>query len=112
MSEREPGFYFVQHPAHDGWLAGMLDDEGRWMVVGYGKYLSEGSFEAIGPRIPSPDEPWQCVPKEPTGDQVDAGCQAIGDCERLGECHGDCDCSPAPKVYRAMLAAAPKPEDV
>ncbi|UTD55901.1 hypothetical protein [Halomonas sp. MS1] len=57
-------------------------------------------------------EGWQAVPKEPIEAQIDAGCEATGECERLGECHLDCDCSSAPKVYRAMLSAALKPEDV
>ncbi|KTG25433.1 hypothetical protein AWR38_01290 [Idiomarina sp. WRN-38] len=57
-------------------------------------------------------EDWQSVPVELIEDQIDAGCEATGECEQLGECHHDCDCSVAPKIYRAMLSAAPKPEDV
>lgn len=72
----------------------------------YAIQLAWQSWQAACP------EGWQAVPMQPVDQQIDAGCEATGDCERLGECHHDCDCSVAPKVYRAMLSAAPKPGDV
>lgn len=75
----------------------------------YKIYHVESAWQAWQAACP---DGWQAVPSEPIEDQIDAGCEATGECERLGECHHDCDCSVAPKVYRAMLSAAPKPGDV
>lgn len=100
--QREAGWYWVKVTAK--WEPAYFD--------GLEFTLDHGPIAKLGPRIPTPDEPWQCVPKDPNSDQVDAGCEATGECERLGECHLECDCSSVPKVYRAMLSAAPKPEDV
>lgn len=77
----------------------MIEDE-------YACPITSDQWEAWQAACP---DGWQCVPLEPIEQQVDAGCQATGDCERLGECHNDCRYSPALKVYRAMLLAAPDP---
>ncbi|RUR38500.1 hypothetical protein [Vreelandella populi] len=74
----------------------------------YGNADTRKAWEAWQAACP---EGFQAVPIQPVEQQIDAGCEATGDCERLGECHHDCDCSIAPKVYRAMLSAAPKPGD-
>lgn len=76
----------------------MVDDAGRWSINGYGKYLDESCFEVVGPRIPTPDEPWQCVPVEPTHNMLEASGYDIS--------------IEAVEAWQAMLAAAPKPEDV
>lgn len=106
MNQRADGWYWVKLEDSDGWIpwewrSSSRSPQGTW-------FNSETPIE-VGQRVPTPDEPWQCVPKEPTEDMMHAGCVATGDCERIGECHLDCHFSPAPKVYRAMLSAAPTP---
>ena len=58
------------------------------------------SFSEIGSRIPTPDEPWQCVPVALTEEMVDEALSTIG---ALGE--------QVDEAWSDMLAAAPKPED-
>lgn len=86
MSERREGWYWC---SLGGEWAPLHSDDHSMMYV-----------DEIGPRIPNPDEPWQCVPKEPDGAMQVAGLKV-----RVEE-----DGTAA--VYRAMLSAAPKPEDV
>ncbi|QHD50011.1 hypothetical protein [Vreelandella aquamarina] len=58
----------------DGWYWVKPDDKGDpWETAHWsGRAWSfmrtrqqSGTVAATGPRIPTPDEPWQCVPKEP-----------------------------------------------
>jgi hypothetical protein len=52
---------------------------------------------------------WQCVPKEHTPDQWRAGYAVLCDTESVVETGEHWEGRAATDVYRAMLAAAPKP---
>lgn len=58
----------------------------------------------VGPRIPTPDEPWHCVPKEPNAAMSTAGGAAV----RI-ETTAINKLWTAGKVWQAMLKAAPSP---
>lgn len=64
MSERREGWYWVK--MHCGlWTVAQLC-EGVYVSVD-GEWDDENDM-IIGPRIPDPDEPWQCVPTEITAE--------------------------------------------
>lgn len=100
MSEmRRPGWYWVRKTGCDWQPA-------EWAIttVGDCHYVSwdseladtglDADFEEIGPRIPTPDEPWQTVPVNPTREMMNATPLTY-----------------APNaVWRDMLAAAPSLE--
>lgn len=90
-AQRKAGWYWVKVTAR--WEPAYFD--------GLEFTLDHGPIAKLGPRIPTPDEPWQCVPKEPTQEMQNHGSVARYH-ERL-DCKG---------LYKAMLSAAPKPEDV
>ena len=91
---RQAGWYWVRLSGVGGeWTPSQLNRRGEAEI-----YESDAVYE-IGPRIPTPDEPWQTVPVEFTKEQDEA-------CEiewREADEWRD--------LYAAMLAAAPKPED-
>lgn len=92
---RKPGWYWVVFDSPKWECAEWNGDE--WHVTNSDLPLHEADAECIGPRIPAPDEPWQCVPKEPTAEMKQA-------------CDQD---TPGPltawKAWQVMLAAAPSP---
>ena len=45
------------------------------------------------------------VPVEATSDMMMKGCQHLGCAEGRIDCHMDCKSSPAPRIWRDMLAA-------
>lgn len=105
MSERKEGFYWIMHDAFDGWQAGQWED-GAWMLAGINKSLADEQMEVIGPRIPSPDEPWQCVPETPDWSMLSAdGCSKHHDGQPC--LHHD----NRRRIWKAMLRAAPHPSD-
>ncbi len=95
MSERQAGYYWVRHWQFHGWHIGEKTLGGGWLLTGMAMPYDDDDMEAIGQRIPTPDEPWQCVPVEPARAMLDASWR-------------ECAVS-SPQVYRAMLKAAPKP---
>lgn len=58
----------------------------------------------VGPRIPTPDEPWQCVPVEITKEMQHRWMFPPGE-------QGWPNSATPSERYRSMLDAAPKPED-
>lgn len=97
MSERKYGNYHVLHGAFDGWQVAEYCEDG-WLVTGIQDAMTEGDFEEIGPRIPTPDEPWQMVPVE------------LGDNRRLRHALFPLgDPQAQEEHWRDVLAAAPKP---
>ncbi|MBY5943087.1 hypothetical protein KUW00_19615 [Halomonas sp. DP5N14-9] len=85
---RQAGWYWVKEHSYENWAAW------HWNGVDFAG-VDEDCFAVIGPRIPSPDEPWQCVPVEATADMLDV--------LTLGHL------VTAPRRWREALAAAPKP---
>ncbi|MDV6318754.1 hypothetical protein [Chromohalobacter sp. HP20-39] len=69
MSEREAGWYWVKTPDGEDCCA-RYDAERKkrgvkpWLFAGMS--FDDDTWTEIGPRIPAPDEPWQCVPVEQT----------------------------------------------
>lgn len=59
MSERREGWYHVKEHHHENWTCQ------HWNGTDFSG-VDDDCFAVIGPRIPSPDENWVCVPKEPT----------------------------------------------
>ncbi|WP_339881825.1 hypothetical protein [Vreelandella maris] len=107
MSQRARFEAWAKRPPRE-WNVRISGTKEAW-PGSYWSYPVQCAWEAWQAACP---DGWQAVPFEPIEDQIEAGCEATGECERLGECHRDCDCSSVPKVYRAMLSAAPKPGDV
>ena len=94
-NERKPGWYWVRIDGCEWETALWMD--GGWRDVKKGS-LTDEFWDEIGPRIPCPDEPWQCVPVEATD-------------EMLGELHlvESFTVMAIRARYAAMLSAAPKP---
>ena len=98
MSERRKGWYHVK------------DENGFWQCAQWNGYAWHGVFvenglddywQEIGQRVPTPDEPWQTVPVEPTHAMHLAGESAY---------EGGMSEYPDPSsMYREMLEAAPRP---
>ena len=89
---RKAGWYWAMI---DGEWAPLYWDGGRWLYIG----TRQNAVTEVGHRIPTPDEPWQLVPVEPTPDMLfalDAGRAAYGSM-RGG--------------YQAMLEAAKREEE-
>lgn len=93
MSERQKAWYWTK--VDDCW--GALEWDGESWAYG-DKEFGDEYLDHIGSRIPTPDEPWQTVPVEPTIEMYD---RALHD-----EAHGS---DTAEAVWVSMLAAAPKP---
>ena len=85
---RQAGWYWVKEHSYENWVAW------HWNGVDFSG-VDEDCFAEIGPRIPTPDEPWQCVPVEATADMLDV--------LTLGHL------VTATRRWREALAAAPKP---
>lgn len=94
MSERREGWYWIKL-GDCKWEAAHWSGDG-WEIVGIDEPLWDYKDLVISHRIPAPDEPWKCVPEEPTEEMVDEGLKE----DALST------------AYRAMLSASPKPEDV
>lgn len=66
MGEREKGWYWVKAPDGEYCCARYSTErENRgvtpWLFAGMS--FDNDTWAEIGPRIPTPDEPWQCVPE-------------------------------------------------
>lgn len=87
---RKPGWYWVK-----------VIDGGKWGCFlwngsaweGESDRYSDEMFDVVGPRIPTPDEPWDNVPAMPTDTMLEVG--------ELAES--------AFSAWMGMKAAAPKP---
>lgn len=90
MSEREKGWYWVKQEHHHNWRPDFWRD-GKWRSV-WSMPEDDGCHAEVGPRIPTPDEPWQCVPVEMTPDMG----EAVKGYNRFID-------------WKEALAAAPKP---
>lgn len=103
MSEiRQPGWYWAMHAAFDDPQVVQYCPSDGFMIAGISGAFDEDSFESIGPRIPTPDEPWQTVPAEATAEMCDGFRRAEHIYEQgVGEQPGT--------HWRFMLAAAPRP---
>ncbi len=84
MSERKQGWYWVSIASGTWEVAEWA--QGRWWTLwdepgdGIDDALARDSdMDKIGPRIPSPDEPWQTVPTEPTQEMIDAAMYRAGE---------------------------------
>lgn len=104
MSEiREAGWYWIKEVAiSPRWEAAeWCPDFNGWAVIGNEDFVSDENVVEVGYRIPTPGEPWQCVPVEATEDMLDEVCSAEGIKPWVPETMAD--------TYRAMVNAAPKP---
>ncbi len=100
----------------------VLGESGKWGCFFWngvqwrgesGAYPDE-MFNVVGPRIPAPDEPWQCVPVEPTDymlfkAETAAMNKDVDTYSPTPTEHPDDGGGPSGYYYRALLAAAPKP---
>lgn len=95
MSNRQPGWYWVWFMGREGCARWDGDD---WFIAGLEGDVPESCFSEIGSRIPTPDEPWQTVPVEPTREML----ESIGDnsAEAYAGMLG---------AWTAMLTTAPRP---
>ncbi|GEK48939.1 hypothetical protein HPA02_32220 [Bisbaumannia pacifica] len=93
---RENGWYWVQVSPliSEAWEAAKHTD-GQWFMADRGGPLPDGIIHTVGPRIPTPEEPWQTVPVEATADMMDVLTPG--------------NLVTAPRRWRDALAAAPKP---
>lgn len=71
MSELREGWYWVKIKGRPDWFAARYttgfysDSPDPKFILGY--YDEDDVIpDVVGPRIPSPDEDWVCVPREPT----------------------------------------------
>ncbi|MBY5942815.1 hypothetical protein KUW00_18215 [Halomonas sp. DP5N14-9] len=92
---RQAGWYWVKGMLGcDDWSPSYWDSRlARWDSL-----IPDGDEIEAGPRIPTPDEPWQCVPVEPTREML----ESTGDTSASAY-HGMLG------AWTVMLAAAPKP---
>ncbi len=96
MAKRKEGWYWVKDM--DGWKCAEWR-ESTWFV-GWSKYsVSDYPFDMVGARIPTPNEPWQSVPKNATQEMYKAAWVEMIEGDAL------------PSVWPAMLAASPTPEE-
>ncbi len=73
MTERKEGWYWVKVYHNGKWGCFFWTGTGWRDTSGvYGEAL----FAVVGPRIQTPDEPFKCVPVEPTAEMVDAASEA------------------------------------
>ena len=96
MSELKTGWYWVRHGHEQSTWEAAEWNGARWRLVGSDDMFSELEVPVVGPRIPTPDEPWKCVPVQPTRKMRQAGDIAKNDCYIEG-------------IYADMLYTAPKP---
>ncbi len=98
MRKLKMGWYWVKISDRftdaDEWEVAEWDGA-NWNVTCADHGWDMEAIDHVGPRIPTPDEPWQCVPSEATPDMLDI--QTLG-------YH-----TPASKRWRETLAVAPKP---
>lgn len=104
MSERKPGWYWIKVHGSDEWECAHWQNEGWWLA---GDDMHVGNtMAAVGPRIPTPSEPWQCedVETKRMGMEMlrQAGNRVI---------HYGCDKREWDDAVCKALSAAPKPED-
>ena len=66
MSERREGWYWAKYAKGDEWQCAYYDPWSDAFLFAEWGAISSHSVKQVGPRIPTPDEDWQCVPKEPT----------------------------------------------
>ncbi len=88
MSERKEVWYWVK-VGNAPWTPSRLSKNGHPMIA------ERGMTYQIDQRIPSPDEPWQCVPVEPT-----TAMKQVADIDTPGP-------MTAWKCWQVMLKAAP-----
>lgn len=110
MANRKAGWYWVKYAdrlvsfgATKEWVPLYWQGE-RFEDEHY--FLEHQNIGEIGQRIPEPDEPWQCVPVEPT-DKMRLRALSVDDFESGGTSVDEFNSD----IYLAMLSAAPKPED-
>lgn len=95
MSERQEGWYHVKMSGSEPWECVHWDGV-DWETLEC-RCVDDRSFEKIGQRIPSPDEPWVTVPVEATPEMLhSAGNSAEAYHGMLG-------------AWTLMLRNAPKP---
>lgn len=58
---RKPGWYWVRSGADEAWEVAEWNG-GTWELTGTDHDWPEYMIKVVGPRIPTPDEPWQSVP--------------------------------------------------
>lgn len=75
---RQAGWYWVllseslsRRAAQWEWDAAR-HEHGKWFLSGSAIHLPEGVIHTVGPRIPTPDEPWQTVPVNPTQEMLES----------------------------------------
>tara|TARA_B100000929_G_C15452181_1_gene401531 strand:+ start:246 stop:668 length:423 start_codon:yes stop_codon:yes gene_type:complete len=140
MNERKAGWYWVRpDDENDPWETAHWSGK-RWSFM---RTRQQSERVALaGPRIPTPDEPWQCVPSNGSTEQMDDAArgfllmlsmrseisyerlrqelkmrgedeliESLPDYAQTGEGHMP-KAAQADILFRLMLAAAPKPEDV
>lgn len=109
MINRKKGWYWVKWAnigRYNSWCPSWwcVEEESWWAEE---CYQSHADVVSIGPYIPTPDEPWKCVPLEPTeamlknayfyNDFEDGGTGSV-EGFNLG-------------IYTMMLETSPNPED-
>ena len=90
---RQAGWYWVKEHSYENWAAW------HWNGVDFAG-VDEDCFAVIGPRIPTPGEPWQCVPMKLTKSMGKALLNHSGNLQTMADTWG---------AWPDMLAAAPKP---
>lgn len=97
MSDRAEGYYHIQ--IDEGvWECGFWNSRFKSWEFGGLEYKDRSIFR-VGPRIPTPDEPWVTVPKEATIDMQ----RAIRTPDSGGQDHW------AARVIKRIVDAAPRP---
>lgn len=107
---RKAGWYWViNEDLAKGWIAAEWKDEwgdGDLFWCGCGEGFDDDQCQKIGPRIPTPDEPWQTVPIEPTREMLREAATSDGATDEVAIGYG---MASAAYDWNLMLAAAPKP---
>lgn len=67
---RQPGWYWIMPRGFSKWVAAELIDGSDRFLSHSGRVHPDVC--EIGPRIPSPDEPWQCVPQDADANMLEA----------------------------------------
>ncbi|KJZ10420.1 hypothetical protein TW86_14060 [Halomonas sp. S2151] len=117
--ERKEGWYWVKtdclgREPRVEWdcLYWCTEDEGEaaWLCAA-GVDIEDDVLE-VGPRIPTPDEPWQCVPAKPTLEMQKAYFESIDENMQRGQTDLRFGRFDNQRLgYQRMLSAAPKPGD-
>lgn len=99
MSKRQLGWYWIRFNPGERWEIAEWDGIGwggmDWCIIYYDPKRPEATPDEIGPRIPTPDEPWQTVPNEANADMMDV--LTLGNHVTAG------------RRWRDTLAVAPEP---